>query len=103
MIIQVNGMMCVHCKARVESVCKEIPGVTDAVVDLEKKEVTVTGSAAREIIAEAISKAGYEVMFHCINTRGHYQVYDLNGNFLFSADSEREVREELRNYEESAA
>ena len=62
MIILVNGMMCVHCKARVESVCKEVPGVTDAVVDLEKKQVTVTGSAAREIIAEAITKAGYEVV-----------------------------------------
>jgi hypothetical protein len=34
---------------------------------------------------------------------GHIQVYDRNGNFLFSADSEREVREELANYEESAA
>jgi hypothetical protein len=35
--------------------------------------------------------------------RGHIQVYDHKGNFLFSADSEQEVREELRDYEESAA
>lgn len=35
--------------------------------------------------------------------RGHIQVYDLHGNFLFSADSEREVREELRDYAEFAA
>jgi len=35
--------------------------------------------------------------------RGHIQVYDLNGNFLFSADSEREVREELNDYAEFAA
>lgn len=34
---------------------------------------------------------------------GHIQVYDNNGNFLFSADTEREVREELEAYEESAA
>jgi hypothetical protein len=34
---------------------------------------------------------------------GHVQVYDLRGNFLFSADSEREAREELEFYEESAA
>ena len=34
---------------------------------------------------------------------GHIQVYDHQGNFLFSADSEREVREELRAYEEFAA
>ena len=35
--------------------------------------------------------------------RGHVQVYDRNGNFLFSADSEREAREELEDYAESAA
>lgn len=52
---------------------------------------------------ETIKTERKMVMFHCINTRGHYQVYDMNGNFLFSADSEREVREELRDYEESAA
>lgn len=34
---------------------------------------------------------------------GHVQVYDLRGNFLFSADSEREAREELELYEEFAA
>ncbi len=43
------------------------------------------------------------VMFQIINTRGHIQVYDVNGKFLFSADNEREVREELRSYAESAA
>jgi len=35
--------------------------------------------------------------------QGHVQVYDNRGNFLFSADSEREAREELRDYAESAA
>lgn len=34
---------------------------------------------------------------------GHVQVYDYRGNFLFSADTEREAREELLSYEESAA
>ena len=37
-------------------------------------------------------------MYKIVNTRGHIQVYDLNGNFLFSADSEREAREELKFY-----
>ena len=37
------------------------------------------------------------------NVHGHIQVYDNRGNFLFSADSEREAREELADYEESAA
>ena len=35
--------------------------------------------------------------------RGHIQVYDYRGNFLFSADTEQEAREELMDYEESAA
>ena len=34
---------------------------------------------------------------------GHIQVYDQKGNFLFSADNEREAREEMEEYAESAA
>lgn len=32
---------------------------------------------------------------------GHIQVFDGTGRFLFSADSEREVREELMEYAQS--
>lgn len=42
-------------------------------------------------------------MFTVRNVQGHIQVYDNKGVFLFSADSEREAREELQTYEESAA
>ena len=42
-------------------------------------------------------------MYSIRNVRGHIQVYDAKGNFLFSADSEREAREELEVYAESAA
>ena len=59
--IEKDAMMCPHCKARVESVCKEIDGVTDAVVDLQAKTVTVTGNGSVPAIKEAIVKAGYEV------------------------------------------
>jgi len=34
---------------------------------------------------------------------GHIQVYDGNGKFLFSADTEAEAREEMKDYEECAA
>lgn len=34
---------------------------------------------------------------------GHVQVYDCRGIFLFSADTEREAREEIEKFEESAA
>lgn len=62
MIIKVNGMMCSHCKARVESVCKAVSGVEDAKVDLEKKIVTVTGNAPYESLKKAITEADYEVV-----------------------------------------
>ena len=42
-------------------------------------------------------------MYDMRYVRGHIQVYDYRGNFLFSADNEREAREELREYAESAA
>ena len=42
-------------------------------------------------------------MFNIRNVHGHIQVYDRNGNFLFSADNEREVREELKELAESQA
>lgn len=42
-------------------------------------------------------------MFTIKNVQGHYQVYDHTGAFLFSADNEREAREELEAYEECAA
>ena len=42
-------------------------------------------------------------MFTIRNVQGHFQVYDYTGAFLFSADSEQEAREELREYEECAA
>lgn len=59
--IYVDGMMCPHCKARVEQVCKGMPGVTDAVVDLQDKSVTITGSPDFDAVKKAITEAGYEV------------------------------------------
>ena len=61
-VIYVNGMMCPHCKAMVEKVCKAIPGTVDAVVDLQAKNVTVTGDANVEALKKAIVDAGYEVV-----------------------------------------
>jgi len=37
-------------------------------------------------------------MYIIQNVRGHVQVYDVRGNFLFSADNEAEAREELKDY-----
>jgi Cu+-exporting ATPase len=61
-VIKVNGMMCPHCKARVEKVCKAVPGTEDAVVDLQAKTVTVTGNADVAALKQAIRDADYEVV-----------------------------------------
>ena len=61
-VINVNGMMCSHCKAMVEKVCKAVPGTVDAVVDLQEKNVTVTGDAEVAALKKAIADAGYEVV-----------------------------------------
>ena len=42
-------------------------------------------------------------MYSMVYSYGHIHVYNHFGKFLFSADNEREAREELREYEKSAA
>ena len=42
-------------------------------------------------------------MYSMRYVQGHVQVYDKTDKFLFSADTEREAREELEDYAESAA
>ena len=61
-VIKVEGMMCKHCKARVEQICKAVPGTVDAVVDLAAKTVTVTGEADVAALKQAIIDADYEVV-----------------------------------------
>ena len=43
------------------------------------------------------------IMFDFRYVRGQIHVYNANGIFLFSADNEREAREELKEYAESAS
>lgn len=61
-VIKADGMMCTHCKARVEKICKAIAGVCDAVVDLQAKTVTVSGEFDFEAVKREINAAGYKVM-----------------------------------------
>ena len=58
--LSVEGMMCNHCKQRVEQALKAVPGVTDAVADVEKKTATVTGDADRAVLVAAVEQAGYK-------------------------------------------
>ena len=60
--INVEGMMCVHCKASVEKVLSAVPGVSAVAVDLEAKTATVTCEASvldADLVA-AVEKKGFK-------------------------------------------
>ena len=63
-VFNVEGMMCPHCEARVKQAIEALPGVESAVPSHEEGRVTVncTAEAADEIIAKAITDAGYKVI-----------------------------------------
>ena len=58
--LHVEGMMCTHCKQRVEQALRAVPGVTDAVADVDKKTASVTGHADRAALIAAVENAGYK-------------------------------------------
>lgn len=62
-VINVEGMMCKHCKAHVEKACMNVLGVTSAEASLDAKNVTVVcdDTVSKEVLAKSIIDAGYEV------------------------------------------
>lgn len=62
-VIEISGMTCEHCSARVEKALNAIDGV-EAKVDLRKKTATVRLKADVEdqTFKNAVSEAGYEVV-----------------------------------------
>ncbi len=61
--LNVEGMTCGHCKARVEKAVTDIDGVISAEADLQAQSVTVEtdGSVDTERIRKAIEGIGYTV------------------------------------------
>jgi hypothetical protein len=57
---RIDGMMCVHCKARVEKELATVAGVTSVVVDLDKKIAIVEGNHSESDIAAKVNAIGYE-------------------------------------------
>jgi copper chaperone len=55
-------MKCMHCKMTVEKALKRVPGVTNAQVDLAKKQAVVVGSAEQAVMAQAVVEAGFKVI-----------------------------------------
>jgi copper chaperone len=60
--LSVPGMTCGHCESAVKNEVGNVPGVTAVEIDLESKDVTVTGTDLdRSAIVAAIDEAGYDV------------------------------------------
>ncbi len=56
----ISGMTCGHCRAAVETALRDVPGVTDANVDLEHGKATVEGNVQLQSLVDAVEEAGYE-------------------------------------------
>jgi hypothetical protein len=57
---RIDGMTCVHCKARVEKGLSELEGVTSVIVDLDKKIALVEGEVGEEVIEKKVNELGYD-------------------------------------------
>ncbi|MGE5590237.1 MAG: copper ion binding protein [Bacillota bacterium] len=60
----VKGMTCSHCVMAVAKALKGVSGVSDARVDLDKGQATVTfdpATASTSKMKEAVEDAGYEL------------------------------------------
>ncbi|MBR4090679.1 MAG: metal-transporting ATPase [Mogibacterium sp.] len=62
-IINVEGMMCPRCQAHVQKALEAVEGVAAVEVDLDSKTATVTleSDVGDDVLAAAVTEAGYEV------------------------------------------
>jgi len=60
---QVPGMTCGHCVNAVQTELASVPGVQRVEVDLESKNVVVTGSSIdTQAVIAAVDEAGFEAV-----------------------------------------
>ena len=59
--VGINGMTCASCATRVEKVLKQLPGVTDATVNLATETATISGETDAAAVQRAIEKAGFSM------------------------------------------
>ena len=61
--LDIDGMTCASCVARVEKALLKVPGVASASVNLATQRATVQASAdvAADVLASAVERAGYQI------------------------------------------
>ncbi|WP_102126560.1 CopZ family metallochaperone [Deinococcus planocerae] len=57
--LTVTGMSCGHCEQAVASALKNVPGVQDVQVDLQRATATVRGEAEPQALIAAVTEEGY--------------------------------------------
>jgi Cu+-exporting ATPase len=62
-VISIEGMMCNHCTGTVQKALEAVEGVTAVTMSLEQKNATVelASDVADDVLAKAVTDAGYEV------------------------------------------
>lgn len=61
-VFSVPGVSCGHCKQAIESELGALDGVVSAVVDVDAKTTTVTGTVDDGAVIAAIDEAGYDAV-----------------------------------------
>ncbi len=62
--LNISGMSCNHCVMHVTNALKELTGVSDAKVDLQRKTAEVTfdeSKVGKDAMVAAVKEAGYKV------------------------------------------
>ena len=60
-ILEVQGMTCEHCKAKVEKALEEIEGVEEVKVSLFRKQAKIKGENLEdEKLVKTVEEAGYK-------------------------------------------
>ena len=60
--VKIKGMRCGHCVNSTKKALEAIEGISDVEVDLDKGEATYDGDIDIEVIKEAVTSIGFEVI-----------------------------------------
>ncbi len=60
--IAIKGMSCPHCVASTTKALEEITGISNVKVNLEKAEASYDGDVKLEVVKQAITQIGFEVL-----------------------------------------
>ena len=69
-VLNIDGMTCASCVARVEKALRAVPGVSGASVNLATEKASVQGQAAPAALAAAVHAAGYEAAIELPDATG---------------------------------